>query len=154
MITGEDIGRAFWLASGLDPMRAPKPNTDEELDGIVTAWRMFFEDYPLLTGDDLMQAVKMHYRKPGVSFPLPGDLRVLASEVRRDRLAREPLNGPTRAAHEALCDSKAEWDGDEPQRQLEVKVNNDPATAEHRRKMIEAFVAAKSERAAVPPADS
>ena len=146
MITGNDIERMFSYASGLDPMRAPKPSTQEELDGIVAAWVMFFQQYPQITGDDLFAAVNVHYRKPGVDFPRPGDLRVLASEIRRERQERD-WDDEQQARWEAMCDAKA---GDDRKAITAGPMNTDPATAEQRRAAIESFVAMKAKQATVP----
>ena len=106
----------------------------------IEAWYEHFGDYPHVTAQDALEAVKIYYRDERADVPRPASISKIARQVHQDVIDRDP------DAHAARLEARSNAKAGEPQRQLEVKVNNDPATAEHRRKMIEAFVAAKSER--------
>lgn len=143
MIDTRGIGEVLAKCAENDPARFPQPTV-----GIIAAWWEHFADYPHVTVQDALEAVKRYYRDEKAEVPRAAHISKIARQVHQEEIDRDP------EAHAARLEARYNAKAGEPQRQLEVKVNPDPATAEHRRKMIEAFVAAKSERAAVPPADS
>jgi hypothetical protein len=63
--------------------------------------------YPMIARGDLLAAVAKYYMRPSQPVPQPADLRVLASEIRRERYERSGLDSAERLAHEAICDAKA-----------------------------------------------
>ena len=115
----------------------------------IEAWYEHFGDYPHVTAQDALEAVKIYYRDERADVPRPASISKIARQLHQDAIDRDPDGHAARL--EARSNAKA---GDNPQRQLEAKVNADPATAEHRRKVIEQFVERMSSKAAVPPVTS
>ena len=113
---------------------------------VVEAWLEHFEQYPALTRDDLLDAIKVYYRKPEVSPPKPADVSHLARELRRDRNSRWTDEDMVR--FEALCDSKAA--PDEREESL-VAIAAKPATEDERRRAIESFVSSRKNTLSAAP---
>lgn len=105
---------------------------------VIAAWCEHFEQYPTLTVEDTLEAVKMYYRKPGVEVPKPADISYVAREVRRER--NERWTDEDMAHFEALCNAKAAPDDDgypppDPYAQVEKR----PATDEERKAIESAW---------------
>jgi hypothetical protein len=123
--------RSSDVIDGLTKIGAYDPKFPIPAAIVVEAWLEHFEQYPALERDDLLDAIKVYYRKPGVDVPRPADISSIAREQRRDRNSR--WTDEDMARYEALCDSKA---ADHEPRQI---ANPNPSTAESRRKAIESF---------------
>lgn len=142
MIDAKGIAQVLAKCSAYDPTRFPQPTP-----AMIEAWWEHFADYPHVTAQDALEAVKRYYRDERADVPRPASISKIARQVHQEDIDRDP------DAHAARLEARSNAKAGEPQRQLEAKVNPDPATAEHRRKVIEQFVAAKSAKAAVPPAE-
>ena len=141
MITFEQASEILAKCKTYD-YRFPNP-----APGAIAAWCEHFGLYPHVTVQDALEAVTRYYQREGVDVPLPANISKIARQVHQEDIDRDP------DAHAARLEARSNAKAGESQRQLEAKVNPDPATAEHRRKVIEQFVAAKSAKAAVPPAE-
>lgn len=113
---------------------------------VVEAWLEHFEQYPALTRDDLLEAIKVYYRKPDVSPPKPADVSHLARELRRDRNSRWTDDDMDR--FEALCDSKAAPDDDGLLVAIAAAI---PATEDERRRAIESFALSRKNTLSAAP---
>lgn len=120
MITMQDIRDALTKCTGYDPVHFPRPS-----EVMAEAWFEHFSMYPMITRNDLLAAVARYYKTPSRPVPQPADIRVLASEIRRERYERSGLDSAERLEHEAICDAKA--------------VEAAPEVADARQRAIEGF---------------
>lgn len=102
MVTLEDVGKALMRCSGYAPQIAPQPS-----EAVAAAWMEHFGDYPGVTGEDLMKAVKEFFRVPRERQVQPADISAIARKYARERFEASDLDSPERLALEAKCDSKA-----------------------------------------------
>jgi hypothetical protein len=100
-ITPTDVGRILAKCSGYRPDRTPQPG---EL--VAMAWVEHFSDFPHITADDALEAVKVYHRDPQDRMIQPADISRIARAIRRDKSDRETED--QRRAREALIDAKAE----------------------------------------------
>lgn len=100
MITTTDVGRILAKCAGYRPDRTPQPG---EL--VIMAWAEHFADWPHLTADDALEAVRIFHRDPQDRMIQPADISRIAREIRRDKSDRE--TDADRRAREALIDAKA-----------------------------------------------
>jgi hypothetical protein len=142
VIDKQGIAQVLAKCAAYDGSRFPQPTA-----AMLEAWWEHFDQYPHVEVQDALEAVKLYYRNEKADVPRPAHISKIARQVHQDDIDRDP------DAHAARLEARSNAKAGEPQRQLEAKVNPDPATAEHRRKVIEQFVAAKSAKAAVPPAE-
>jgi hypothetical protein len=98
----QNIRDALTKCTGYDPVHFPRPSNI-----VAEAWLEHFSMYPKITGADLLAAVTRYYKRPSQPVPQPADIRVLASEIRRERLDSSDIGSAERLAHEAVCDAKA-----------------------------------------------
>jgi hypothetical protein len=103
VITMQDIRDALTKCTGYDPVHFPRPS-----NVIAEAWFEHFAMYPRITGTDVLAAITRYYMRPSQPVPQPADIRVLASEIRRERFDRSDLGSMERQQHEAVCDAKAQ----------------------------------------------
>lgn len=103
MIGIQDIRDALTKGTGYDPVHFPRPS-----EVMAEAWMEHFAMYPKVTRNDLLAAITKYYKTPSRPVPQPADIRVLASEIRRERYERSGLDSPERREHEAVCDAKAD----------------------------------------------
>jgi hypothetical protein len=102
VISIQDIRDALTKCTGYDPVHFPRPS------GVMAeAWFEHFSMYPMIARGDLLAAVAKYYMRPSQPVPQPADLRVLASEIRRERYERSGLDSAERLEHQAICDAKA-----------------------------------------------
>lgn len=141
MIDARGITQVLAKCAAYDPSRFPTPTP-----AMVEAWLEHFESYPHVTLQESLDAVKVYYRGDDVSVPRPANISKIARALHQDAIERD-VEDEQRAAWEALCDAKA---GDGQKAITAGPVNPDPATAEQRRKAIEAYVAARAKQATVP----
>ena len=142
MIDRQGMSQVLAKCAAYDGSRFPQPTA-----AMLEAWWEHFDQYPHVDLQDALEAVKVYYRDEKAEVPRAAHISKIARQVHQDVIDRDP------DAHAARLEARSNAKAGEPQRQLEAKVNADPATAEHRRKVIEQFVAAKSAKAAVPPAE-
>ena len=102
MIAIQDIRDALTMCTGYDPVHFPRPS-----EVMAAAWMQHFSMYPMITGEDLADAIARYYKTPSRPVPQPADIRVLASEIRRERYERSSLDSAERLEHEAICDARA-----------------------------------------------
>lgn len=86
MIRRDNCIEAIAKCTGYDPMHSPRQS---EL--IANAWSEHFAQYPELTRDDLLDAVKEYYRTPQRPWPQPADISSVARVRHRDIADRAPL---------------------------------------------------------------
>ncbi len=86
MITRNDIINAISMCVGYDPMHSPKMS-----EAIIMAWSDHFEDYPHISRERLLRAVKTYYKIPSRSFPQPADISTIARAEINDANMRAPL---------------------------------------------------------------
>jgi hypothetical protein len=98
----QDIRDALTMGTGYDPVHFPRPS-----EVMAQAWMQHFSMYPKITRDDLLAAINRYYMRPAQPVPQPADIRVLASEIRRDQFERSGTGSVERLEHEAICDEKA-----------------------------------------------
>ena len=123
--------------------RFPNPNP-----AMVEAWAEHFSQYPHVTLHDALEAVKLYHRSEDADVPRPANISKIARQLHQDAIDRDP------EAHAARLEARSDMKAGEDRLAITAgAVNPDPATAEHRRKVIEQFVAMKSAKAAVPPAE-
>lgn len=115
MITIQDVRDALTKCTGYDPVHFPRPS-----NVMADAWFEHFAMYPRITGADLLAAVTRYYMRPSQPVPQPADIRVLASEIRRERFDRSGVDSVERQQHEAVCNAKAEPDAQVEARQRAV----------------------------------
>lgn len=142
MIDRQGMSQVLAKCAAYDGSRFPQPTA-----AMLEAWWEHFDQYPHVDLQDALEAVKVYYRDEKAEVPRAAHISKIARQVHQDVIDRDP------DAHAARLEARSNAKAGESQRQLEAKVNPDPATAEHRRKVIEQFVAAKSAKAAVPPAE-
>lgn len=142
MIDRQGMSQVLAKCAAYDGSRFPQPTA-----AMLEAWWEHFDQYPHVDLQDALEAVKVYYRDEKAEVPRAAHISKIARQIHQDVIDRDP------EAHAARLEARSNAKAGEPQRQLEAKVNPDPATAEHRRKVIEQFVAAKSAKAAVPPAE-
>lgn len=99
-ISMSEIGAIIAKCGGYRPDRTPQPS---EL--VLRAWHEHFGDWPHVTIDDALEAVKVYHREPHDRMIQPADISKVAREIRRDKSDRETAD--ERAAREALLDAKA-----------------------------------------------
>lgn len=133
MIDKQGMVQVLAKCAASDGSRFPKPT-----EAMRDAWLEHFDDYPHVTLQEALEAVKVYYRDPDADVPRAANISKIARALHQDAIDRG-WDDEKQAQWEALCDAKA---GDSP-RAIESPVNDDPATAEQRRAAIEAFVAAK-----------
>lgn len=102
MITSEDIIDALIKCSGYDTAHTPKPS-----EIVVIAWAEHFEDFPGVTRDDLLEAVKEYHRTPRDVQLQPAHISLIARKYSRERYERSELDSPERRRLEQLSDAKA-----------------------------------------------
>lgn len=102
MVTLEDIGKALMRCSGYAPQITPQPS-----EAVAAAWMEHFSDYPGVTGEDLMKAVKEFFTQPRERQVQPADISAIARKYSRDRWERSDLDSEERLALEAVCNAKA-----------------------------------------------
>jgi hypothetical protein len=100
-ITTSQIGAILAKCSGYRPDKTPQPG---EL--VIRAWHEHFAEFPHLTADDALEAVKVYHRDPQDRMIQPADISRIARAIRRDKSDRETED--QRRAREALIDAKAE----------------------------------------------
>ena len=135
MLVEQDIRDTLAKCSGYDPTHFPRFS-----QVILDAWVKHFSFFPLLTRDDVLDAVDTYYRTPERKVPQPADISRIARDAWRARW--DAGDEDLRKAHEALCDSKAAPD-DTPALEAGAQPNCDPAVVAARRKAIAGFAAGK-----------
>lgn len=96
-----EIGAVIAKCSGFRPDKTPQPS---EL--VLRAWHEHFTDWPHVTVEDALEAVKVYHREPHERMIQPADISRVAREIRRDKSERETES--ERRAREELLDGKAE----------------------------------------------
>ena len=100
-ITTKDVGPILAKCSGYRPDKTP------QVSQLVTmAWVEHFEDFPAITLEDALEAVKVYHREPQDRMIQPADISKVARAIRRDKSDRETED--MRRLREELCDAKAE----------------------------------------------
>jgi hypothetical protein len=102
VISIQDIRDALTKCTGYDPVHFPRPS-----EVMAEAWMEHFAMYPKITRGDLLAAITRYYLRPSQPVPQPADIRVHASEIRRDRFDRSGIGSVERLEQEAICDAKA-----------------------------------------------
>lgn len=102
MITGKDIIDALIKCSGYDSAHTPKPS-----EVVIEAWQEHFLDFPSVTRDDLLQAVKEYHRTPRDVQLQPAHISLIARKYSRERFERSELDSPERLRLEEVCNTKA-----------------------------------------------
>lgn len=102
MITFDDAYDALTKLSGYQPSLTPAPS-----DIVADAWCEHFEDFPGVTRQDLLMAVKEYGRVTRERQVQPADISSIARKYGRDRIEQSALDSPERLALEAVCDAKA-----------------------------------------------
>ena len=144
MIDAKGIAQVLAKCSAYDPTRFPQPTP-----AMIEAWWEHFADYPHVTAQDALEAVKVYYRNEKADVPRPAHISKIARQLHQDAIERDPHG------HAAILEANSNRKAGEDQRAITAgPVNADPATAEHRRKMIEQFVEKMAAKSAVPPAPS
>lgn len=100
MITTTEIGAILAKCAGYRPDKTPQPS---EL--VIRAWAEHFADWPHLSVDDALEAVRVFHRDPRDGMIQPADISRIARAIRRDKSDRETEE--QRRAREALIDAKA-----------------------------------------------
>lgn len=100
-INTTDVGRILAKCSGYRPDRTPNYS---EL--VAMAWIEHFGDFPSVTVDDALEAVKIYHRESQDRMIQPADISKVARAIRRDKSDRE--SDEMRRLREELCDAKAE----------------------------------------------
>jgi hypothetical protein len=99
-ISTTDVGRILAKCSGYRPDKTPNYS---EL--VAMAWIEHFSDFPHVTIDDALEAVKNYHREPHDRMIQPADISKIAREIRRDKSDRETEQ--QRRARENMLDAKA-----------------------------------------------
>jgi hypothetical protein len=103
MITRNNVIDALTKCSGYNARNTPVPS-----DIVVEAWLEHFSQFPDVTGQDLLDAVRDYFtREHDDRLVEPVTIGILARKYSVDRVERSDLDSAERLAHEALCDSKA-----------------------------------------------
>jgi hypothetical protein len=113
MITRPDIYDVLTKCTGYDSAHAPKPSAI-----VIDAWMEHFEDFPNVTRDDVLRAVKEYHKVPRDQQLQPSHISAIARVYSRDRYERSELDSVERQRHEQLCDGKAT--DDDPQLAIEA----------------------------------
>lgn len=100
-IDNADVGRILAKCSGYRPDKTPNYS---EL--VAMAWIEHFEQFPAVTVDDALEAVKIYHREPQERMIQPADISKVARAIRRDKSDRE--SEEQRRLREELLDAKAE----------------------------------------------
>jgi hypothetical protein len=101
VISIQDIRDVLTKCTGYDPVHFPRPS-----EVMADAWMEHFAMYPMISRDDVLGAITKYYMRPSQPVPQPADIRVLASDIRRERYERSGLDSVERLEHEAVCDAK------------------------------------------------
>lgn len=144
MIDKQGIAQVLAKCAAYDGSRFPQPTA-----AMLEAWWEHFDQYPHVDLQDALEAVKVYYRDEKADVPRAAHISKIARQLHQDAIDREPELHAARL--EAVSDMKA---GEDRLAITAVAANPDPATAEHRRKVIERFVAERAAKSAVPPASS
>ena len=83
-LTATDIGQILIKCAGYRPDRTPQRS---EL--VLMAWMEHFDDFPHITAEDALEAVRVYHRDPHDHMIQPADISKIAREIRRDRAERE-----------------------------------------------------------------
>lgn len=106
MITDDDVIDALTKCTGYDIAHTPKPSVV-----VVQAWAEHFEDFPGVTREDLLRAVKEYHREPRDVMLQPSHLSRIARKYAQERYERSELDSPERLRLERMSDTKAAPDG-------------------------------------------
>ncbi len=123
MITPTDIGRVLAKCSGYRPDKTPQAS---EL--VIMAWHEHFEDFPHLTVDDALEAVKRYHRDPQDRMIQPADISRVARDIHQDRSQR--WDDDDQADHEAFLEAKSAGRVGSPQEWAALKAANRTRLAE------------------------
>ena len=138
MIQRDDVIDTLTKCAGYDPAKFPQPSAI-----MADAWCEHLDQFPTLTRQDLLEAVKAYYNTTERRVPQPADISRIARQIHRDRLDEEEA----RIIHEDICDRKA---GDAPYSRR--KINTDPATIEKRKAALAEFADMFAKRTPRQPA--
>lgn len=98
MISKLDVGKVLAKCAYYAGDRTPQID-----DGPIFAWWEHFQDFPYLTLDVVLDAVKFYYRDPHDRMVQPADISKVARELQQDRALRSgtgAIGGPTPASSE------------------------------------------------------
>ena len=99
-ITANNVGAILAKCGGYRPDKTPQPS-----EIVAMAWVEHFSDFPAVTLEDALEAVKVYHREPQDRMIQPADIGKVARAIRRDKSDRE--TDEIRRLREELCDAKA-----------------------------------------------
>ena len=123
MITTTEIGLVLGKCAAYRPDKTPQMT-----DATITAWAEHFEDFPHLTVDDALEAVKRYHRDPQDRMIQPADISRVARDIHQDRSQR--WDDDDQADHEAFLEAKAEGRVSNPAEWAALKAANRSRLAE------------------------
>lgn len=102
MLSRNDVIKVLMKCAGYDNQHTP-----DDSDMTIMAWQEHFEDFPSVTPEDAMLAVKEYHRVPRDRMVQPADISLIARKYSRERFERSALDSPERLRLEEVCNTKA-----------------------------------------------
>jgi hypothetical protein len=102
MLSRNDVIKVLMKCAGYDNQHTP-----DDSDMTIMAWQEHFEDFPGVTPEDAMLAVKEYHRVPRDRMVQPADISLIARKYSRERYERSDLDSAERRRLEEVCNTKA-----------------------------------------------
>jgi hypothetical protein len=102
VVTEDDVFDALTKCTGYDSAHTPKPS-----EIVVEAWMEHLSDFPSVTRQDLLDAVKEYHRTPRDVQLQPAHISAIARKYSRERYERSDLDSAERRRLEEVCNTKA-----------------------------------------------
>lgn len=102
MLKENDVIDALIKCTGYDSQHTPRAS-----EIVIDAWMEHFEEYPGVTREDLLQAVREYHRTSHDSQIQPAHLSQIARKYGRDRIEQSGADSDERRRLEAVANAKA-----------------------------------------------